>query len=274
VASGAKASQLSSKALSILSALIIVLPLLSAYVIHLFDWRAVFLIVSLILLLIWILAFIFIPETKPESTDSHNPWQQFKSSFVAFIRSPQSIIASMLGGIAFGTYFIFTNVGSSLVVDFYNRPASLFGLVFAFSAFIMVLVSVFNIRYVHRWGTSVILRIALGMSVFGIGLCLYYIFVDDISLAMLVFVSICFACTHVLVLPNSIALTLDPLPKTAGFAAAIHGTFQAGIAGLIGLVVSHFYNGEVQIVLFLYAVFAALTVATFFAGRKMFLFKR
>ena len=271
VASGTRASQLTSNSLSVLATLIIVSPLLAGYLMHVSGWRAVLCLVSGYLIVLFILTTALIKETMHTERHSSHPWMQFKQSARAFLNSPQSLLASFLGGIAFGTYFIFSNVGASLVVDAYDLPASLFGALFALAAAVQLVVSIFNSRQVARRGAPAMLRLAAGFSLAGVGLCLYWAAAGGVSLQVMVAIAICFTITHVLVLPNSIALTLDPLPKTAGFAAAIHGMLQTGSAAIVGFVVSFFYDGTAETVLVVYAAFGALTLLTFIVGRKRLL---
>lgn len=270
VASGTAASKLNSKALSYLAVLIVVMPLLSGLILQFSNWRWVLALVAVYVIAVLLMTWFFVPETM--HTDKHNghPWAQFISSLKSFFATKQSMIASLLGGLAFGTYFIFVNVGSSMIVDVYNLPAASFALIFALSAALQFSASLLNTKLVETQGTQFVLRLALTTCVMAITMCVFWIIIGLPSLVAVIGIAFCFTITHGLVLPNSIALALDPLPKTAGFAAAIHGMLQTGLAALIGLIASSFYDGQIVTVLYLFAILGSVTLLCFFACRGIF----
>lgn len=272
VASGVIASKLTSSAMLVLAILIITTPLLSAFVLYVANWRFVLAVTSLYLIVMIALTYFLIPETMQTRKHESHPWQQFKDSAKSFLQSQQSIHASLLGAIAFATFFIFSAAGASLIVEVYELPASYFGVIFALTAFVQLLASAYNSRRVAVLGQFRILRRALAFSVLGLLISTLSIAFGDTPLVVLIIIASAFAISHALILPNSIAITLDPLPATAGFGAAIHGMLQTGMAAFAGLIVAFVYDASVETVLAVYCGFALSTIAILILGRRRFLF--
>ncbi|MEM7327490.1 MAG: MFS transporter [Pseudomonadota bacterium] len=271
IASGARASKLTSSAMMVLAVLIIVTPLLASYLLYVFDWRHVLMVTFLYVVILFWLTVIFIPETMHTERHSNHPWQQFRLSLDAFLKSAQSVRASLLGALAFATFFIFSAAGASLVVDVYKLPAASFGILFALMAFIQLAASAYNSRIVAKQGTAFVLKRAAVMSGIGIALSIGGFVSGYVPLTLFLLTAAAFTIAHALTLPNSIALTLDPLPKTAGFTSAIHGMLQTGIAAIAGVVVSLAYDATAETVLRIYSAFGLVTLIVLISGRRLFL---
>lgn len=270
VASGAQASKLNSKALSFLALFIVIAPLLSGVLLEVSGWRSVMGLVSAYIVSLLLLTLFFVPETMHTEKHTAHPWRQFLFSLKSFFETRQSIMAALLGAIAFSTYFIFVNIGSSMIVDVYGLPASRFALIFAFCAVFQLCASMLNTYLVGKRGPAFVLRLAKWVCLGAIVISFYGLILGRPPLALIVLIALCFSVTHGLVLPNSIALALDPLPKTAGFASAIQGMMQTGLAAIVGFVASGFYDGQIKTVLLLFAVFGGLTLTVFISSRKTF----
>lgn len=271
IASGPLASKLTSSAMMVLAVLIILTPLLSGYLLYLLDWRYVLAVTSVFLLVLFSLTVRLIPETMRTETLARHPWRQFRESLDEFAASKQSLQASLLGAIAFATFFIFSAAGASLIVDVYDLDASLFGVLFALTAVVQLSASAYNSRLVAKHGSAFMLRRATWMCAIGIGMSTIGIITGFAPLMFLLIIASVFAISHALTLPNSIALTLDPLPQTAGFASAIHGMLQTGMAAIAGLIVSYAYDARVETILSIYCVFGGLTLLLMLLGRRLFL---
>jgi DHA1 family bicyclomycin/chloramphenicol resistance-like MFS transporter len=269
VASGSEASKLMSKALSILAILIILSPLACGYLLRAFGWQAAFSLLSVFLCLLLAGTALCIPETMHTEKHTSHPWQQFKLSAQAFISSKQAVLATFLGALGFSSYFVFNVTGSAILVDHYDLPASLFAPLFSTAALLQFVAAQTNSYLVAKKGVHFILRIALGFLTFGIFTSFIAMSTGYIPLWWLIIVCFSFAIAHAFILPNSISLALDPLPKTAGFAAAIHGLVQNGAAALLGFMISLFYNGSAITIMGLFATIGSTTLIVFFLSRDL-----
>lgn len=180
------------------------MPLLLETILHLFDWREVLGLIALYIIALLMFTAIFIPETMYAEKHNEHPWVQFTASLRSFFKSKQSILSSLLGGLAFGTYFLFVNVGSSMIIDVCLLPASSFAFIFAVSAVFQFSASVVNTRLVSQRGAQYVLRIAQASCILAVSMSLFWILKGTPSLTAVLLIVLCFTITHGLVLPNSI----------------------------------------------------------------------
>ncbi len=263
VSEGRAAAQLTSKVLSILSALIILAPLLSGVVLEMLGWRYVLSLVFLYVSALTLLTVKYIPETFDTSDRSQTPQQQLVSSTRAFFSSRQAIFASFLGGMVFATYFIFATIGASVIEDVYAKPASLFGLFFAISAAMQLTAAQLNARLVRKWGVDRMLVIAMSLSLLGVTVSAVMWHFSVLPLFGFVMMGCLFSMSHGISLPNSIALTLDPMPHQAGFAASLNGMFQTGLTALVSLLVAQAYAGTLENTALLFVIFGCFNLIAF-----------
>jgi len=263
VTQGRAAASLTSKALSYLAVIIIVTPLLSGALLVILGWRAVMGMIFVYILSLGVLSFKQIPETFEISENRQSVMTQFLSSASAFFKSPQSIFASLLAGVCFGTYFIFSTIGASAIVDVFQLPAASFGAIFALVGAVQFFVARYNAKKVQHVGILPMLKFALVFTVLGLVLSAGELIAGSLNLYIFIAIGLAFAITHGTVLPNAIALTLDPLPRSAGFASSIQGMFQAAIATLVGFIVSSLYDGTSDRIILMFLIFGVLNLVAY-----------
>ena len=263
VSHGREAARLTSQAFSVLAVLIIIAPLLSGMILELLGWRYVFGLVFAYASGLTFLTIKYVPETFQTADRSVTPFNQLQSSVTTFFGSQQAVVATLLGSMVFATYFIFATIGASVMEDVYSKPASLFGILFALCAAVQLLGAQLNARLVKKWGVARMLLIAFALSFAGVLTCTISLFAGLSSLIVFVAVGCLFAMSHGMTLPNSIALTLDPLPREAGFAASLHGMVQSTLGASVSLIATRFYSGTSDNALMMFAIFGMLNLAAF-----------
>ena len=268
VASGNHASRLNSNALAIVACILVFAPVLGGYLLHLSNWRIVLSFVSMYLLIFGCLFLFRIPETRSTFGSTGQLWSQFIESLSAFYGSVQSIQATLIGSVGFATYFIFAVAGASVIVDVYGLPASSFGMIFSVAAIAQFFAALFNSRFVVHRGAQFIFKVAFALTLFGVCSSTLLAAFLSVPLEVFVFIAVIFTVVHGMIFPNAIALTLESQPKSAGFAAAIFGVFQAGVGSGFGLIVTQFYDGRVETILWLYAAFGSVMLVLFLLWRK------
>jgi len=72
-------------------------------------------------------------------------------------------------------------------------------------------------------------------------------------------------------LPNAAAITIDPLPKSAGFAASILGTTQIGVAAGVTAYTSTLYQSTITTTTGVIATSGILAVLVFLIGKRIIL---
>jgi DHA1 family bicyclomycin/chloramphenicol resistance-like MFS transporter len=180
-----------------------------------------------------------------------------------FFSHRESVLGVLLVLLPAAGFMSLITASPALVIQIYDFPVQLFGIIFATAGFSILLGSTLNRRLLLRFGTTQM--IGAGSGIIGIAS------VQMLAIAWLgdapfwwLWGSVCLYMFGVaFVLANATGLALDPVPKIAGVAASLIGTIQNLAASAGSIASSILYDGTVRNVVVLMGVFGVATTATF-----------
>jgi DHA1 family bicyclomycin/chloramphenicol resistance-like MFS transporter len=262
IASGKDAARLMSLMTMIFTAAPVIAPTFGALLVTQWGWRAPFIGIAICAFLLLIAIRRNLTETHQPGISQH-PARQLVSSFSEFFSHRQSIFGLLLVILPPAGFMSVITVSAALVMEIYGFSIQAYGLIFACAGGSILAGSSINRYLVNRLEMMQIIAIAITLM----GLCaaqlLIMVWMDHAPFAWL-WTSVClFMFTVGILLPNAMVLSLDPMPKIAGVASSIIGTFQ-NIFGALGAVgAALIYNGSVRNTLIIMASVATLTVLVF-----------
>lgn len=218
-------------------------PTVGSYVIGLFGWRAVFVILLVMAVLITLLTVLVLPESyQPDESFSLRPGPILRN-FLSVLREPSFLTYSLSGSLAFAGLFAYVSGSPIVFMGVYHVDKKTYGWIFAGLSVAFVGLSQFNTLLLKKYTSEQITRVALTAQVlisvlflagniagwFGLPQTLFFLFILLASIGY--------------VFPNASALTLAPFSKNAGIAASLMGAMQMGVGALASVAVSVFANG-------------------------------
>jgi len=218
-------------------------PTAGGYVITLFGWRAVFVILTIMGIIILLLSIFFLPESyQPDPNFSLRP-RPILNNFLSVLQNRQFIVYSLTGSLAFAGLLAYVTGSPMLFMDIYHVDKKVYGWIFAFLSVAFIGLSQFNTLLLKKYTSQQIARVAiigqvLVMAAFLTGSLLGYL-----GLPQTIFFIFLFLGCLGFVNPNASALSLAPFSKNAGSASALLGAMQMGIGALAAMSVSEFSNG-------------------------------
>jgi MFS transporter, DHA1 family, multidrug resistance protein len=233
-------------------------PTAGSYVIGLFGWRAIFVILLIVALLITILTIFVLPESyQPDESFSLRP-RAIVGSFFAVLRDRAFLTYCLSGSLAFAVLFAYVSGSPIVFLDVFHVSKQTYGLIFAGLSVGFIVLSQFNTLLLRRFTSEQIVRVAmiaqvLVAFVFLIGNTQgWYGLPQTLFLLFLLL-----TCTGY-VYPNASALSLAPFSKNAGIASSLLGALQMGVGALASVAVSVFSNGTATPMSAVMAVSAAV----------------
>lgn len=245
VSSGRAAASLMSLMTMIFTAAPVVAPSIGALLITQWGWRAPFVLIIALAVVILLMLRLNVTETHVPGENQH-PVRQLRNSFVEFFSHRQSIFGLLLVVIPPAGFLSIIAVAAALVVEIYGFSVTQFGLIFATLGLSILTGAAVNRQLVARVDTM--RAIAIGIVLYGIsGVCLLVFAWLDSAPFVLLWASIAlFMFTVAIVMPNATVIALDPLPKIAGVASSIIGTLQNILGAAGALLGAAIYNGTVR----------------------------
>ncbi|HVW15398.1 MAG TPA: multidrug effflux MFS transporter [Mucilaginibacter sp.] len=243
-------------------------PTSGSYLTLAFGWRAVFVVLLAIAVLVLLASLFALPESyKPDKSYSLKPGP-ITRNFITVIRNPQFYTYAISGSVAFGALFAYV-AGSPLVfMDVFGLDKREFGWVFAGVAVGFIGAGQVNTQLLKRFKSEQIVGVAaVGQVVFA-GLFLLGSANGWFGLAgtiAMIFLTLFFVG---LINPNTSALSMAPFSRNAGIASALLGSMQLGLGALSSSAMSAFSGKSAVPLAAIMAVSTALALIILLMGRR------
>lgn len=234
--SGAEAARLLSRLMLIIGAAPLLAPTIGGFVAHQWGWRAVFVTLACLALVIGIIVARWLPETlPPERRISRGLGTVFRG-YRSVLRDGHFMALAVLPGLCMGVIISYV-VGSTFVFQTeYGLGKREFALIFAAIGVGLVLGAQLNAGLVRRVGPLRLLRVGLPIAVALAVAVLVVVLGGGGMVALIVALWLTLASLGI-VMANASALALTRHGERAGTAAAVLGFLHAGLGGVVSSLV-------------------------------------
>lgn len=262
LARGREAARLMSLLTMIFTAAPVIAPSIGALLVSQWGWRAPFVLITLLGLVIILSMYRNLHETHTPSIDVH-PVRQLRQSFVEFFSHRQSIFGLLLIVLPPAGYMSIITVSAALAVEIYGYSVTAFGLIFATAGISILTGAYLNRLLVSRFDSLQL--IGLGATLMGLAAAqlLLIAWLNAAPFAWLWGCVCLFMVTVPLTSANAIVIALDPLPRIAGVASSIIGTTQNVLGAGGALLAAAIYDGTPQNAVLIISASGLLTAAVF-----------
>ncbi|WP_108124225.1 MFS transporter [Saccharospirillum mangrovi] len=240
-----------------------VAPILGTVLVMLSGWQAPLVLNVVVGVAVLFLLWRFVPETH-QATDQGNVWQQVRSSSRLFFTTPAAVWGTVLVGATFFAYFSIATGLGSVLVDYYHFPADVVGWGFAAAVVFYMASAQWGRVMVKRHNKLTLIYLGalgylLAVLIGGTALLLASLGIE-LALPWLACTIVAFLCGMGLIFANASAITLDPIPQIAGYAASLLGTAQMGLGTLGAMLTALLYRQHPASLLVVMVTGAAVSV--------------
>lgn len=243
--SGMAAAQLLSRLMLVMGIAPILAPSLGGFVLSSTTWRGIFVVLAVAaFLLVWVALF-GLRETLPVERRRPARLAPVLRTYGTLLRDREFMALVLIGALVFATMFAYISGSPFLLQNVYGMSAGTFAIVFGANAIGLVLATQANPVLVRRFGPRRVLQAAVVVAA-GAALTMLAAGAADIGgLPMVVGPLWFIMAASGFALPNTPALALTRHGEAAGTAAALLGSTQFLIGGLIAPLVGAFGSGSV-----------------------------
>lgn len=245
ISSGVQAARLMSVMVMIFTAGPMLAPIIGAFLVALWGWRAPFVAIVVFGTLMLLGVNTGLQETHRPTRLEH-PIRQLSLSMKEFFSHRESRFGLLLGMVPSAGFIAMIAGSSAIVMEIYGFSVQAFGIIFASWGFGILIASMLSRHLVLVHG--VMRMISLGAILIGIASLqlLIIAWLGQVSFWWL-WGNICLFMFGVgILMPNATALALDPVPQIAGVAASLIGTGHALAMTAGSLVSSAMYDGTIR----------------------------
>lgn len=260
---GVEATRLMTLVMLVISVSPILAPLAGSGLIALFDWRAIFAVLTVAAVLSLVLTALALPETRPPAERIRSDLKTVLSSYGLLLRDRHFMGVTFIGAFGMASFFAFLANSSFLYIHRYGLTPTLYSIAFAVNAIGFIGASQFSATLGERFGMGrVIVGATLGSTVMAL-IHLALLVSGHESLAGLVIMLFLTFAFQGLVIPMSMVLSLERHGPIAGMASALGGTLQMATGAVMIVVASLLFDGTAlpMVAIIAIAGVAALTLA-------------
>lgn len=247
-------------------------PTLGSWIMVLLHWRAIYVFLALAGIVVTAAVYLGLPESRPASSLMRTlSVSSLLNSYQRVLTNRIAVGHALVNALTFGCQFAYITGSPLLMMDRLGMSAQGFGLVFAMTAFGIMLASILNGRLNTR-GVSPhkLLKIGLGISSGTSLVLLVMALLDFLPLGVLVPVLVLNTFSFGLIAPNASHAAVEPLPEVSGVASAVVSSVMIGTGAVSGALVTLFYDGHsarAMTGVMLACALSALTLYTFWVRR-------
>ncbi len=224
----------------VLGASPMIAPTTGGYIISAYGWHAVFIVLTLICVLIFVSCIFWLPDGNPPDLERSLKPIPITKSFLAVFTTPQFYTYCLTGSLVFTGLFAYVSGSPVIFMNVFSVSPKTFGWIFAILSIGFIGSSQLNNLLLKRYNSQQILRFIL--ICYMILAVLFFLFsqLDWLSLPVtMIFLFILLGCVGI-ANPNTSALTLAPFDKNAGTASSLMGAIQIGLGSVISVFMSLF----------------------------------
>lgn len=211
----------------------VVAPVVGGQLLHVMDWRGLFLVLAGIGVCIVVASYVVLPETlAPQDRHGHHNAVGRAPVLATLLRDRRFMGYAFAGGFAGGVLFAYISASSFVVEDIHRGSAQLFSAIFALISVGIVACGQLNARLATQAREGSLLAAGLGACWLGSAACLACV-VLDLPLGSLAVAWLVAIAPMGIIQPATMALGLASYGHAAGTAAAVLGTLQFLLGALI-----------------------------------------
>lgn len=229
------------------------------------NWKAIFIFIMMMALLILIWFGTRMHETLAEENRIPFSFQRIKKSLIEIFSSKVALGYTITAGLVSSAFIGFLNSAQQIFQDQYNLGEK-FPIYFGILAMSIGFSSFLNSKMVMRYGSQFMVKIAISVLVFIA--VLFILIIPNLTttmplwLTMLYLVSTLF-CIGIL-FGNLNSMAMEPLGHIAGIGSAIVGSISTFVAVAIGTVIGLRYDGTILPIIYGFAGSGGLSLILIF----------
>lgn len=224
----------------VLSASPMLAPTIGSWLSTSFGWRAIFHVLTFLIILIVLGVLFFLPESKGPDKKYSLLLPSIIKNYKSVLGEPYFVIYALTGGIGFAGLFAHISSSPGLFIEHFALTQKQYGWLFASLAFGLIVASQVNTVLLKRYKSEQLISKALMFQIFfsTVLMIISIARMDNFWITSILLFA--YLSSVGFVMPNASALAMKPFERNAGSASALLGFIQMGLGSLATVFVGVF----------------------------------
>ena len=213
-------------------------PAIGAFIIHFYDWEAIF-----IFLTVYALLVAFFVYKDFDETFTYTKTKVLESYKIVLTHKKAMKIMLVLA-LGFSGMFVFIAKSSFIYIEYFGISTNWFPFYFGISIMALMLLIRVNIKLLETYASIVLIKFAVGFQI--VVALLFMVLCNELNVYGTVVLTALFIGMNAFIYGNCTALALESFSKNAGVASSVIGVVQFGIGAALSSVVVLFHSNSLM----------------------------
>ncbi|WP_137169950.1 multidrug effflux MFS transporter [Marinomonas sp. FW-1] len=220
----------------------LVSPILGAYIVSYFEWRWIFYFLALFSMLAFIGSALLLPETKSNSSIKPSISHYF-NNYIDCLCSPLLIQYVLTNAFSFAGMFAFIATSAFVYIEYFQLSETHYAMLFSANIVAIIIATLLNSYLSKRYSVSVALNVAVAIS-FMATLIIWGMYgFNSTPILLFVIATMLYISVTGAIGANSLATLFDLLPEKAGTVSGLLVAAQFAMGSFISYVASLLFDG-------------------------------
>ncbi len=210
-------------------------PVIGAFIIHFYSWKAVFVFLTLYSIFVTFLVYKDLEESFTPSK------QKIIESFKTVLFHKVAIKYMLTLALGFGGFFVIIAKTSFIYIEYFKISTDYFPLFFGINFVILIAMIKINMNLLVKHKPLELVKKAIIIQI--ITALLFTISYENITILRTVVLIACYMSMMAFIFGNCMALAIEFFPKNAGVASGVIGVLQFGLGALVSSIALNFHDG-------------------------------
>lgn len=220
----------------------LVSPILGAYIVSYFEWRWIFYFLALFSMIAFIGSALLLPETKSSSTIKPS-LRHYCNNYIDCLRAPLLVQYVLTNAFSFAGMFAFIATSAFVYIEYFHLSETHYAMLFSANIVAIIIATLLNSYLSKRYSVSVALNVAVAIS-FMATLIIWGMYgFNGASILLFVIATMLYISVTGAIGANSLATLFELLPEKAGTVSGLLIAAQFAMGSFISYVASLLFNG-------------------------------
>jgi MFS transporter, DHA1 family, multidrug resistance protein len=217
----------------------IIAPVVGGQLLHITDWRGIFVVLAAAATLLFVVAYRVVPETLSAGARTSGGLGAMGAALREVGRDRVFLGYAISSGLVFSALLAYIAASSFVLQDIYGLSPQAYSVFFAANGLGLVAMTQVNRRLIGRVTPRALMLIGLGITTLGAVILAVVVATDNTSVAAILPAFLLLVTSIGFVQPNATTLAMEGHPRVAGSASALLGLLQsvggAIVAPIVGI---------------------------------------
>lgn len=242
-------------------------PILGAYIVSYFEWRWIFYFLALFSTVAFIGSALLLPNTEKSRPTVKPSFSHYAKNYIDCLGAPLLVQYVLANAFSFAGMFAFIATSAFVYIEYFQLSETYYALLFSANIFAIIIATLLNSYLSKRYNVGLALNVAISVSFTATLLIWGMVGLGSTSMVLFVITTMMYISVTGAIGANSLATLFEQLPEKAGTVSGLLVATQFAVGGFISYLASLVFDGSPNSLLIMMACCGTLCTIFYMSTR-------